>query len=308
MILGKKEHFTREHFEKQRGYAPARLAELVVHCFELLSQVASSGIGIRFKGGNSLLLLLDEVQRFSVDIDVDTTESKESLISALTGVQKQCELFTRLEIRQHRTKPWLPMISFNVFFRSLYRAEEESFVMFDAVLKESPCAGEKKRIFIKGLYESDREVEVNPPAVLISDKLLTIGPSTLGIPMGKGKEAQRLKHIFDIARLARTGPDRGMILPALKKYWEQEKEIQRKECTLSEVAEDSLRFCEAVLPYEKQPDPSRLDPGEYIFEIAKGFGEFREHLLRPDYTWDLFRQDMSAVRDLVLSLSLGRER
>ncbi|MDD5066813.1 MAG: nucleotidyl transferase AbiEii/AbiGii toxin family protein [bacterium] len=302
MLFGKEEFFLKDHFERHKGLAPAYLCELVVHGFELLSQVASFPVRFRFKGGNSLWLILDDPQRFSIDIDIDTTETKENLISIMEQVQKRCSVFSRLEIRRHKTKPWLPMISFNLFFRSFYQKPEDSFIMFDAVLKDTPQPGLRQKIRIGDLYSSDQEVEINTPSVLISDKLLTIGPSTLGIPLGKGKEAQRLKHVFDISRLSCCSLDRHEMVESMKIYLQQENDIQKKNFKLSDVREDTIRFCEAVLPYPELPVLEQLPAEGYIYEIVKGFSDFKKHLFKTNYTWARLKEDMKLVRDLIFSI------
>ena len=68
MLHGDASLFTREHYEAQRGVAPAHLCELVVHCLELVAQLASTDVPFRFKGGNSQLILLEAPERFSTDM------------------------------------------------------------------------------------------------------------------------------------------------------------------------------------------------------------------------------------------------
>lgn len=299
MILGEKKFFTKEHFEQHKGFAPGSLCELVVYCFELLSQLSLYPFNFRFKGGNSLLLMLDDPQRFSIDVDIDTLEPKENLIRMMTEIQQKCEVFTKLEIRQHKTKPWLPMISFNLFYKSFYKKPEESFVMLDAVIKESPYKGYRKKIKVDTLYSSEQEVEISTPSGLMGDKLLTLGPSTLGIPLGKNKEAQRLKHVFDIARLSEKTIDEKELLESLNQCSVQENEIQKKNSTLQEVIQDTIQFCDAPLSYKKIPPLDTLEKNTYLYEIVKGYPEFKTYLFKMEYSWDLLKQDMGKVIEIV---------
>ena len=157
MILGKPEHFAQDHFEAHKGVAPAHLCELVVYCLELVSQLSHSGFQYRFKGGNSLLLLLEDPQRFSIDVDIVTTESKEGVVSLVEKIATDCELFTRWEVRQHQTKPWLPMVSFKLYFDSCYQEPADAFVMLDVVLKPAPYPGVKRQVRCGSIYESAEE-------------------------------------------------------------------------------------------------------------------------------------------------------
>lgn len=299
MIFGKKEYFTKEHFEKNKGYAPAYLCELVIYCLELLSQLCNYKINFRFKGGNSLLLILDEPQRFSIDVDISSQESKENLISIMEDINAKCPLFTKLEIRQHKTKPWLPMISFKIFFNSFYQMPEESFVMLDAVLKPIQYEGYITKINVSNIYESEMKVEVSTPDGLIGDKLLCIGPSTLGIPLGKNKEAQRLKHIFDISRLLNCEINFDKVKESINNCLIQENEIQNKSFKIDEIIEDTIFFCQQPEKYKSLPDLNLFKPDEYIYEIVKGFDNFKKHLFKIDYTWEMLKLDMLNVAKII---------
>jgi hypothetical protein len=303
MILADTSHFTREHYEAHKGSAPSHLCELVVHCLELVSQLAHHGLSFRFKGGNSLLVLLEDPQRFSIDVDIVTSAGKEQLIALVERIVSSCELFTRYEVRQPKTKPWLPMISFKLFFGSHYQKEEDAFVMLDAVLEEAPYPGVHKPVRCASIYRSEQRVEVPSVSGLIGDKLLTIGPATLGIPLGKGKEAHRLKHVFDVSLLSTQGWDAAAVRASIEGCMAQENRIQQRSCAWNEIAADTLRFLDEPLAHETRPDLGSVAESGYLYETVKGFDAFKGHLFRVDYTWDLFRADCRKVRDLVSGLS-----
>ena len=299
MILGKSSYFRRSHYDAHAGVAPPHLCELVVHCLELVSQLRHQGLAYRFKGGNSLLVLLEDPQRFSIDVDIVTTTSKEALTQTVATVATECDVFTRWEARAPKTKPWLPLISFKLFFESEYQPPDESYVMLDAVLEPPPYPGVFKQVRCGSLYESDVHVEVPSVSGLIGDKLLAIGPATLGIPLGKGKEAQRLKHVFDVATLSRHGSDPAAVSQSVAACKKQEEAIQGREYTWEEIVRDTKEFCSGPLADAAPPPVGDLDPDSYYFEVVKGFDDFRRHLFRTEYTWDLFRSDCQRVIDVL---------
>jgi hypothetical protein len=298
-------YFTREHYEAHRGLAPAPLCELVVHCLELVARLGRLLIPFRFKGGNSLLVLLENPQRFSIDVDIATSAPKELLVQAVEQVVAEAAPFNRWESRQPKTKPWLPLISFKLFFPSCYRPPEEAYVMLDAVLKPAPYPGERRAVRCGALYAADQEVEVPTVAGLIGDKLLTISPSTLGIPLGRGKEAQRLKHVFDVACLSRLAFDRRELEESLAGCQEQEESIQGRSFPFSMIAQDTKRFCGEPLAHVEPPRLQAVAEGSYLYEIVKGLDAFREHLFRVDYTWSLLQDDCRRVIELVELLERG---
>lgn len=302
VILGRRELFTQAHYEANKGVAPAHLCELVVHCLELVSQLSHHGLRYRFKGGNSLLLLLEDPQRFSIDVDIVTKETKQAMIAAVEEVTAACDVFQRFESRAPQTKPWLPMISFKLYFDSCYQPADEAFVMLDVVLEPPPYPGVLRQVRCGALYASSVEAEVPSVSGLIGDKLLTIGPSTLGIPLGKGKAAQRLKHVFDVSLLVQQGYDLEQVHRAIRGCQQQEERIQRSSYFWKEIAADTLRFCSEPLAHEQPPDPRTLGEATYLYEIVTGFDGFREHLFRTDYTWKMLQADCRRVVDLVEEL------
>ena len=300
MILGEEQHFRRDHFEAHAGTAPPYLCELVVHCLELVSLLEHHGLAFRFKGGNSLLVLLEDPQRFSIDVDIVTTESKENMVALVERIVGASRVFTRFEARAPKTKPWLPMISFKLFFESHYQKAEDAYVMLDAVLEPPPYEGVRKPVRCASIYRSELHVEVPSVSGLIGDKLLTIAPSALGIPLGKKKEAQRLKHVFDVALLSRQGYDPDAVRASVSGCMVQENRIQQRACTWEEVREDTLRFCREAIAHEAPPEG--VDPATYLGEITVGYPDFRQYLFRTEYTWDRLRADATRVIEIVESL------
>lgn len=53
--------------------------EKMIHALSLLEQLKAHGLKFTFKGGTSLVLLLSKARRFSVDIDILTTQTREDV-------------------------------------------------------------------------------------------------------------------------------------------------------------------------------------------------------------------------------------
>ncbi len=305
MILGHEKYFSKKHFENNKGLSLSYLSELVVYCLELVSQLSYSKLHYRFKGGNSLLILLENPKRFSIDVDIATTVSKNEMINVVEEIVDRSDIFIKYEARKPRTKPWLPIISFKLFFNSFYQKPEDSFVMLDAVLEEPPYGGIIKPVKCLDIYKSNETVEVPTVSGLIGDKLLTIGPSTLGIPLDKNKEAHRLKHIFDIALLTEQTYQINDVYNSLTGCMEQENTIQKTNFSLNEVCEDTIDFCSQALKFELKPDHHTLKKSTYLYEIAYGFDDFRQHLFSIDYTWDLFKESCQKVIEIFKKIKVA---
>ena len=297
--LADRRYFAKEHFEAHKGQAPAYLSELVVHCLELVAQLAAKQLEFRFKGGNSQLVLLEQPRRLSIDVDIVTTVGKEELTKVVEAIVAGCEAFTRVETRAPKTKPWLPMISFKLYFNSFYQPAEEAYVMLDAVLEAAPYDGVRKQVRCGALYESGESVELPSVSGLIGDKMLCIGPATTGIPLNKNKEAQRLKHVFDIGTLSRHDTDLAAMRAALHACLAQENKLQNSAWTWPQVAEDTAKFLAAARAHAAQPALDGIEKGTYLYEIVKGFEDFRKHVWRDEYTWQHFQEDCRRARELL---------
>jgi hypothetical protein len=289
----KPRYFTAQHIEKHRRNAPATLAEEAVHCLELVAELAETGLPFQFKGGNSLLLILDEPKRFSIDVDIATGAPREEIERHLDGIVGRYGVFTRWERRRHKTKPWLPIASWYLYFTSVINNGAETSIMLDAQLRRSPYKTEKRPIACGKLYNSETLVEVPLPSSIIGDKLLTLGPETLGIPVGKGKEAQRLKHVFDVSRLLGTGPRLAEIRESFFSCLRHENEIQERARSADEVVADTLAFCRSAEPFAEMPPDQGLSP--VMSENVRGLPVFAGHLFDAGYSWNCLRRDLERV-------------
>jgi hypothetical protein len=282
------------HIERHRFNASTTLAEQAAHCLELAAELAASGLSFQFKGGNSLLLILDTPQRFSIDVDIATDEPRERIESCLNALVRTHGVFLRWLPRQHKTKPWLPLASYYLYFKSHFDPSPEPFIMLDAQLKRSPYKTRRAMVRCGELYSSSQEVELPLPASIIGDKLLTMGTQTLGIPIGKGKQAQRLKHVFDVSALLGMHPAFGDIRTSLLACLEHENALQHKHLSAVDVMRDTVAFCASTAAHAVKPvlDSQSSD---VLRENTEGLDEFAAHLFQKGYGWERLQVDMARV-------------
>jgi hypothetical protein len=302
MPVADKAHFTAEHISRHRLNASPELAEQAVHCLELVAELCEGGLSFQFKGGNSLLLILSEPKRFSIDVDVASDKSREEIESVLNSIVPKYGVFTRWERRQHKTKPWLPLSSYYLYYNSVVTDAPDTNIMLDVQMRRSAYRTEFKPVRCGGLYVSDAKVELPLPSSIISDKLLTLGPNTLGIPIGRGKEAQRLKHVYDVSRLSATNPDVGEMRESFKSCLKQENDLQETNHTVDDIVRDTLKFLWTTACFDNPP-PSSADPS--LTENIAGLSPFAAHLFESGYGWMNLRRDMA--RAAVCVSAVGNE-
>jgi hypothetical protein len=290
MPVADKVHFTAEHISRHRLNASPELAEQAVHCLELVAELSEGGLSYQFKGGNSLLLILSEPKRFSIDVDIASDRTREEIEAVLDAVVPKYGVFTRWERRQHKTKPWLPLSSYYLYYKSVVTDAPDTNIMLDVQMRRSAYKTEFKPVRCGDLYVSDAKVELPRPSSIISDKLLTLGPSTLGIPLGKGKEAQRIKHIYDVSRLAATLPDVGEMRESFRNCLKQENELQNTNSSVDEVVKDTMKFLWPAARCKEMPE---LSGEESLDENIIGLAPFAAHLFESGYGWLNLRRDMA---------------
>lgn len=286
--------FTKEHIESHAFAAPLALAEQAVHCLELVAELAWANLSFQFKGGNSLLVILQDPRRFSIDVDIATDEPVSRIEEVLDKITAECGVFSKWTKRQHKTKPWIALSSYYLFYKSHYVKEDEAFVMLDAQLTRSPYATKDMPVACGALFTSVIRAEMPLPSSLIGDKLLTLGPGTLGIPVGKGKEAQRLKHVFDVSLLLGAGPQLSGIRESFFACVKHENRLQQKTITAEQLLEDTLMFCRSIVEYHGAHEAQKNMP-PVCAENVKGLPEFAAHLFTKGYSWEDLRRDAARV-------------
>lgn len=294
MPVADSRHFSREHVETHTFNASSELAEQAIHCLELVAELSTEGLSYQFKGGNSLLLVLDRPRRFSIDVDIATDSSREEIEACLDRLVERHGVFVRWDKRQHKTKPWLPIASYYLYYRSHFSDSSDTNIMLDVQLRRSPYRTERKKVVCGELFAAEADVELPLASSIIGDKLLTVGPYTLGIPVGKGKEAQRLKHVYDVSALMATGPDLTQIRESFEGCLEHENSLQERKSDSREVMLDTVAFCASVALHEDKPAPSP-DHSRVLAENIAGLDAFAAHLFEPGYGWRNLQLDTARV-------------
>jgi len=99
--------FTKEWLDSHRakpGYERINppLVEKMIHALALVEQLSSQGLVFVFKGGTSLILLLEDAGRFSIDIDIITTASRRDIERVLVAICAGSPFF-RFELNEKRS-------------------------------------------------------------------------------------------------------------------------------------------------------------------------------------------------------------
>jgi hypothetical protein len=200
----------RQQYKKDPG-----IIEGMIHALYLLDQLRLTGLDFIFKGGTSLVLLMEKPLRFSVDIDIIVSpelnrEKIEEYLKKIPGSSK----FIRLELDERRSyKEGIPKAHYKFIYRSNVptrtKAGEivsnpERETLLDVLFARNPYPVLVERpIQTSWVQMQGDPLTVKTPDInsIAGDKLVAFAPCTTGVPYGADKEKEIIKQLFDVGNL-----------------------------------------------------------------------------------------------------------
>jgi len=202
--------------EKRIKYAnDPTIMESMVHALYLLERLKLTGLDFIFKGGTSLVLLMEQPKRFSVDIDIIVSpllqrEKLEEYLSKIVGTSS----FLRMEVDERRSyKPGISKAHYKFIFNSNFSVRNkdgdvisnpEREILLDVHFSENryPILVERP-IQTEWLIQEGEPIFVITPDIdsIAGDKLTAFAPNTTGILYGVDKEKEIMKQLFDVGCL-----------------------------------------------------------------------------------------------------------
>lgn len=202
-----------EYKRRESGRDPA-LIEKMIYALHLVEQLQVSGLPFIFKGGTSLVLLMNEPRRFSVDIDivVDAAMTREELEGYLNKVVGT-STFIRVELDQRRSyQGEIPKAHYKFIYASnvpnkrggQVSQNPETEILLDVLFAENPYpATVEKPVRSAWLKHDGDPILVRVPCInsITGDKMVAFAPCTTGVPYFSQKEREIIKQLFDVGNL-----------------------------------------------------------------------------------------------------------
>ena len=197
-----------ERFKKQKDHSRIDriILEKMIYALHLLERLKSNGLDFVFKGGTSLVLLLEEGDRFSIDIDIICKTERKELECILQRVVDSSN-FISFELEEHRSyQPGIPKAHYKFSFKSTRVGS--GTMLLDVLTEESIYPVLVEKPLVTKWIETNSVSMVTMPSIdsITGDKLTAFAPNTIGIPYFKGKDKQPYsmeicKQLFDLSRL-----------------------------------------------------------------------------------------------------------
>ena len=223
-----KEWIVKKSNDHKRGRKKAdpTLIEKVTKAFHLLEELSKTDLEFIFKGGTSLLLLLNQMHRFSIDIDIIIKKNKHEvdMDEILTEIVDKSSIFIRFEENVRIGSNKVPKAHYKIFYTSILN-EDENYILLDVLFEKSHYVDViKKSINCSFIEYLEPTVEVHVPSVdcILGDKLTAYAPNTTGIPYGENKEMEIIKQLFDVGNLFDEMNDINTVSQTFKQMAKQE--------------------------------------------------------------------------------------
>ncbi len=243
-FIGKSKYFEPDFIKTQiieRKGLSRDLYERALNGLEYLAQLRSMGLDPIFKGGSAVQLLIpDNLQRLSIDIDLITDKSETELTSVLRKIK---EKFNKKIYSFERVGLDLPshLILYNLDIPSLF-SDKSSIIQLDFLL-HNPNYKIQRTPLKTFLYESKYDVWTPTIDALIGDKLTVLGPNTIGKPMTENP-LNFAKQIYDISALLEFSKNFEEIYDAYFKIFKFEKKSRDlKKMSFNDAVDDLIYVC-----------------------------------------------------------------
>lgn len=238
-----KENFYEQHIRDLQAASKGDpgLIERVLYAFGLLEALAQVGLEFTFKGGTSLLLLLNSPKRLSTDIDIvvdpdtdiDDYINKASRIFPFVDKAEQFRQGKNNVVKRH--------------FRFTYDSPIKKgplYILLDVLYERNHYHRiEERRIENELLLTEGDNLTVHVPSVgcILGDKMTAFAPYTTGIPIRSGKDLEVMKQFYDVSTLIEAFDSFEDVLQTYMVASETEIGYRGIDCTPSQALEDTIQ-------------------------------------------------------------------
>ena len=244
--------FSRDWLSEQADDLKARDVRNLEKCvlaLELVGRLKKAGLEFIFKGGTSLLLLVDRPRRLSIDVDILCLESLEKLEEVLGKVVRSP--FVAWEHQEHRDREAPPTRHFRLVYESAFDGAAGHAIQLDVIVAENPYAALTESPVQAGFLELEEAASVflPSPSSLLGDKITAFAPSTIGYPYqplvastgapSEQRPIKVLKHLFDIAVLAELASNLDEAEATYRAIHAEQVKYRGLSCTMAEALEDT---------------------------------------------------------------------
>ena len=275
----------RQQYKKDPG-----IIEGMIHALYLLDQLQLTGLDFIFKGGTSLVLLMEKPLRFSVDIDIIVSpelnrEKTEEYLKKIPDSSK----FIRMELDERRSyKEGIPKAHYKFIYRSNVPTRTKAGEVISnperEILLDVLFAGNPYPVLVERPIQTSwvrmqghpRKVKTPDINSIAGDKLVAFAPCTTGVPYGADKEKEIIKQLFDVGNLFHLIEDMEVFKQSYhtSAVGEMKYRPERKISSVEEILKDTIETALIIARREYHEDEDSRAKFVEIDTGIKQFGHF----------------------------------
>lgn len=271
-----------ELFKRQKDHKRIDkiILEKMIYALHLLERLKANGLDFVFKGGTSLVLLLKEGNRFSIDIDIICNAKRKDLEEILNKVVVTSH-FTEWKLDEHRSYlTGVPKAHYKFSFNT--KQQGSGTILLDVLIEDSIYPSLAELPIHTKWIETEAETVVLVPTndAITGDKLTAFAPNTIGIPYFKGKDKQPFsmeicKQLFDLSKLFEYISDVKIVAKSFMTFAEYEINYRKNgnpesELTPEDVLKDTIDTCLIIAKRGRGSD----DEKQKFTELQRGIKAF----------------------------------
>lgn len=251
--------------KKENPSADIQLLEKTIGALYLVENLVNENLDFIFKGGTSLVLLLEKIKRFSVDVDIITEEKKEKVKEIIENIIKNQDLFIKVEkdIRKNAVSQRMNIEHYKFFFNSV-TDNSEKYILLDIAYESNkyPKVIKKKIENEKLNIKSELLVKVPSIESILGDKLTVLAPRTTGISYKSNKELELIKQLYDVDKLFNEIENIGEVRESFINIANREIKYRNlTEITYEEVLDDIEEFAKEIIYREDKNNFEKITTG-----------------------------------------------
>lgn len=290
--------YIQELYERT-GNDPA-LLERAIYAFGLLEAIKKVELPFCFKGGTSLMLLLDHPRRLSTDIDIIV----EPGIDIDEYIRKSGEIFPFIDVEEHIRvgKNNIEKRHFRFKYHSP-RSDRDVTILLDVLFEKIQYGTTVERPIKNDLLLTEGEnLSVIVPDVngILGDKLAAFAPHTTGIPFGVTKELEIIKQLFDCGSLFDVMDNYAEVCASYDRIVRSEMSYRGLSLSPEEVLKDTIKGSLCIA------SRGQVNKEDYTY-YKDGISRIRNHILGGKFSGDIAGAYASRVLYLTSSMYVGRD-
>lgn len=278
-------------FREKPGYnkSDPSLIEKMINALTLVEELSKSGLQFVFKGGTSLILLLENANRFSIDIDISTIISRNEIEEILDEICKE-SIFNKWGLDERRSyQEGLQKAHYKLFYNSVYNTnpknENANYVLLDIVYEKAVYPEVKElEIKTKWLETNEPYSTVSIPGLhsVLGDKLTAYAPNTTGILYNTNKQIEIIKQLFDVSFLIDEVSNIQEVYESFVNTAEKEIKYRGLNIEINDILKDVIATGLLIALREKN---TGIDKKKYT-EIADGLRNIRNFIISGNFRID----------------------